>query len=99
MINKILTGIIKFLISIVNVLIAPIDNLISQFLPSLSGAINAVGAFLNICTSSLGWVLSLFGLSSDCLSLLVIYFTFKLTAPIAFSTIKLAIKWYDKIKL
>lgn len=98
MIQAILTGIFKLITNLVSLLLSPIDNLISSALPSLSSGINAVGQFLTYATSSIGWVLSVFGLPSECLSLIVLYFVFKLTVPLTVATIKLAIRWYDKLK-
>lgn len=98
MINKILMGIMKLIISLVSLLLTPIDNLITSVLPNLSNALNSISAFLNMCVSSIGWVISLSGLSSECISLIVMYFGFKLTAPILFSTIKLALSWYNRLK-
>ena len=98
MINAILTGIMKLIISLVSILLKPIDLLISAALPDLSSGISAVGNFLNLIKQGLGWAISVTGLSSECLSLIVLYFTFKLTVPLAISTVKLAIKWYDKLK-
>lgn len=99
MINTILNGIFNIIIFLVNTILAPIDNLIVDNIPALDTAFSAVGIFLELCTTSIGWVLSCFGLSSSCLSLIVAYFTFKLTVPILFSTIKLAIKWYNAVKV
>lgn len=98
MINKILTGIMKLIISLVSLLLSPIDSLIDTALPSLSSAINAIGNFLSLIGQGLGWAISVTGLSSECLSLIVLFFTFKLTVPFVVYTVKLAIKWYDKIK-
>lgn len=98
MINAILKGIFSLVTSLVGILLAPIDALISTALPSLQTGLNAIGSFLTLITSSIGWVLSVFGLSSECLSLIVLYYTFKLTVPLTIYTIKLAIRWYDKIK-
>lgn len=98
MIGKILMGIMKLIISLVSLLLTPIDNLITSALPSLGNALNSISAFLNLCVSSIGWVISLTGLSSDCISLIVIYFGFKLTAPMLFYLIKLALSWYNRLK-
>ena len=99
MINAILTGIMNLIIGLVSTILRPIDMIIQQFLPDLSNAISSIGNFLNLISQCLGWAISLTGLSSECLSLIVLYFTFKLTTPILFSTIKSAIKWYDKLKV
>lgn len=99
MIKRIIKGIFKLVIGLVNLLLAPIDALIDSALPSLSAGINAVYSFLSLCMRSIGWVLSVFAIPTGALSLLVLYYGFKLTVPIAISTIKLAIKWYDKLKI
>lgn len=99
MINTIINAVINLIVSLVSTILTPIDNLIASLLPSLSTALSSISSFFEIVGSSLGWVLSVFGLSSECLSFIVAYFTFKLTAPLAVSTIKLAIKWYNSLKL
>lgn len=98
MIRAILSGIIKLIISLVSLLLAPIDLLIQGVLPELSSALTAIGNFLNIISSSIGWAVSLSGLSSSAISLIVAYFVFKLTAPMLFYMIKLALSWYNKLK-
>jgi len=98
MINTILKGIMSLIMGLVNILLYPIDLLIETALPDLSTALNSIGQFFNLISRGLGWAISVTGLSSEALSLIVLFFTFKLTAPILFSTIKLAIKWYDKLK-
>lgn len=98
MINAILKGIMSLIISLVQVLLYPIDALIGTLLPSLSDALDGVSAFFNFIGTSLGWVISLLGLSSETLSLIVLYYGFILTAPILFYLIKLALSWYDKLK-
>lgn len=97
MIRAIVNGIFNLIISLVGVLLSPIDSLITSALPGLSSAINAVGSFLQICTSAIGWVLSCFALSSSCISLIVAYFTFKLTVPLLIYVFKLAVKWYHML--
>lgn len=98
MINALLTGIINLIVGLVSVILLPIDNLILSMLPDLSNALTAVGNFFNLIGNSIGWVISIFGLSNEALSLIVIYFTFKLTAPMMFYMVKLAISWYNKLK-
>jgi len=98
MINALLTGIFKLIIGLVSIILSPIDALITNALPSLDNALTAVANFFNYIGSSIGWVISLTGLSSETLSLIVLYFTFKLTAPMLFYMIKLALSWYNKLK-
>lgn len=98
MINKLLMGIIKLIVGLVSLILTPIDNLIQSALPQLSNAFTAIGNFLNIISSSIGWCVSLTGLSSEAISLIVAYFTFTLTAPLLFYMIKLALSWYNRLK-
>lgn len=98
MINAILQGIISLIIGLVSIILTPIDNLITSALPDLANALNAVTSFFNVIAQGIGWAVSLTGLSSAALSLIVVYFTFKLTAPMLFYMIKLALAWYNKIK-
>ena len=99
MINKIISGIIKLIVGLVTVILTPIDNLITSALPDLSTALNSISGFLNLCTQSIGWVISLLGLPPTAISLIVMFYGFSLTAPMLFYMIKLAIAWYDKLKL
>lgn len=98
MINAILKGIISLIIGLVSLILTPIDNLILTALPNLSNALTGVGNFLNLISNGIGWAVSLTGLSNEALSLIVMYFTFKLTAPMLFYMIKLALSWYNKLK-
>lgn len=92
-------GIINLIIGFIALLLTPIDNLILSFLPDLSNAFTSIGSYLNVISQGLGWAISLTGLSSTALSLIVSYYVFKLTAPIGFYLIKLAIAWYNKLKV
>ena len=83
MINKLLLGIIKLIVSLVTVILTPIT---------------AVGNFLNLISNGIGWVISLTGLSANAISLLVAYYVFILTAPMLFYMIKLALSWYNRLK-
>lgn len=98
MINSILSGIIKLIVGLVSLILSPIDNIITSTLPNLDSALTGVGNFLNLISNSIGWVISATGLSQETLSLIVLFFTFKLTAPMLFYMIKLAISWYNKLK-
>ncbi len=98
MINAILKGMMNLIIGLVSILLKPIDLAISAALPDLSSALSAVGSFFQLALQNLGFALDLTGLSSTAISIIVLYYTFKLTLPLTFAAIKLAIKWYDKLK-
>lgn len=98
MIGKILSGIMNLIIGLINLLLYPIDALIETALPSLSSALSAVGSFFTVALQSIGWVISLTGISSSVISLVVAYYVFKLTVPMLFYLIKLVLAWYNRLK-
>ncbi len=98
MINILLKGIMSLIMSLVTILLSPIDLLISQFLPDLSGAISGIGRLFALVGNGLGFCVSVSGLSRETLSLIVLFYTFKLTVPLLVSAIKTAIRWYNAIK-
>lgn len=98
MINAILKGIFKLIISLVSLLLTPIDSLINSAFPSIADGIGYINSFLDYIGGIIPYVLSWFHLPTAFVTLVVGYITFKLTLPLAIHTIKLAIKWYDKLK-
>lgn len=99
MIKAIINGVIKLIMSLVSVLTTPIDMIIKSALPDLGNALTSFGTMLNTVGDSIGWCISLTGISSTAISLIITYYVFKLTTPILFSSIKAAIKWYKTLKL
>lgn len=99
MINAVIQGIINVVISLVDVLLTPIDALIDSALPSVSKALDLVGQFFSWVSNSIPWAISYFGFNDTILQLFVGYITLSLTLPLAVSTIKLALKWYNNLKI
>lgn len=99
MIKALINGIFKLILTLVNLILLPIDSLISNYLPSVSDALNVVSGFFNWVASLLPWGISWFGFSSTTISLFVGYITFELTVPLLTHAIKLAIKWYNALKV
>jgi len=98
MINALLKGIMSLIISLVSLILAPIDAIILQFLPDISNALTGIGKMFALVSDYMGFAISLTGLSNETISLIVLFITFKLTVPMIIYTVKLAIKWYDKLK-
>lgn len=96
--SDIFNDLVYFIVNLISLFIKPIDNLILQLVPDLSNAFTAIGSLFQYISSGLGYAMSLTGLSPSTWALLAIYFTFKLTAPLTFYIIKLAIAWYNKLK-
>lgn len=98
MINAIIKGIFSLVISLVEVLLYPIDLVINSALPGVSDALGYVSTFFNYILQFIPWILSWFNLPSVFITFVVAYWVFKLTVPLAVHTVKLALAWYDKIK-
>ena len=98
MIAKLFSFLFDLVISLVQVLLSGIDSLIAQFVPAVADALNMVSALFNTVLSYIPWVMSWMGLNSTVVGFAVAVFTFQLTVPLLVHVIKLAIKWYDKLK-
>lgn len=94
-----INAIITLIMSLVKLITAPIDLLILNTLPDLSNALTSFADVLDIIGTGIGWAISLSGISSTAISLIIAYYTFKLTTPLVVSTVKIAIKWYNSLKL
>lgn len=99
MINKLLMGVFKLVISLVNVILTPINLLITNYLPDLSNALALIRQLFNLAFTYIGWVLDSMFVSRETISLLIAVLTMRLTIPLAISAVKLAIKWYNALKL
>ncbi len=98
MINAILTGIFNVIIGLVGVLLTPIDLAVKAALPGLSDGINAIGGMFDVVNNVVGFCISATGLSDTAIDLIIAYYVFILTVPLTFSSIKLALKWYNSLK-
>lgn len=99
MINAIVNGIMSLVISLVSVILTPIDALINQFLPSLGDALGYIGNFFAMLGNVFPFTLSYLGISPQVLSAVVDLVVFIYTVPLLVNSIKMAIKWYNSLKL
>lgn len=98
MINKILMGIFSLIISLVDILLSPIDLLISNAFPVLDVGLSYVTGFYEWLCGLIPWAISWFGLNTDIIGFYVAYVTFELTVPLLVHTVKLCLSWYNKLK-
>lgn len=98
MIGKILSGIMSLVIGLVSLILAPIDALITQYLPALETAFTALGNFFSYLTSVIGYAVDFSCLSDVSIALIVSYWTFVLMATPLTSLFKAALAWYNKLK-
>lgn len=99
MINTILSGIFSLIIGLVNLILLPIDLIIENALPSVADGLDMVSNFFNWVSNLIPWGISWFGFNDIVIGLFVAYITFELSVPLAVHTIKLAIKWYNQLKI
>lgn len=99
MIKAIINGIFKLIMGLVNLLLLPIDTLITNYMPSLSSALDYVNDFFDTIGNFVPFVISYFGFSELVLNSIILIMTFILTVPLLVHTVKLALAWYNKLKL
>lgn len=98
-----ITSLIDLVISLVNIIVGFLDDIILKVLlsifPDFSMFFVSIAKLLDVISGGLGFAISSLGLAPETLSVIVLYYTFKLTAPLLFSSIKSAIKWFKTLKL
>lgn len=99
MIRAIINGIFNLILSLVSVILTPIDNVISQFLPGVSSVLDSISQFFNYILQFIPWIMSWFHLPSWLISFVISYYVFKLTVPLIVHTVKLALSWYNRLKV
>lgn len=97
MIGKILSGLIKFAISLITVFLSPIDNFIEANIPQLDNALNAITALIDYIINCIAYVIDASGLTPLALFMIVGYYTFAILGTLSASVVKLLIKWYKAI--
>lgn len=98
MIAALFNALFELVINLVNILLSPIDLLIQAAFPDLSQILSAINAMFSLVLQGLGWVIGLTMLPPVAFQILLLYYTFKLTVPLAISSIKLVIRWYNALK-
>lgn len=94
-----MSALMGLVIKLVNVLLTPINLIISQLLPQeITDGLNSIGGFFQTISNGIGWVVSASGIPQAAIAIIVATMVFKLTVPLLVHATKLAIKWYDKLK-
>ena len=97
MINAILKGLFKLVISLVSIVLYPIDVIINAAFPSISSALSYIATMFQYVESFFSYILSWLHLPDALITLIVGYTVFRLTIPFAVHTTKLAVKWYHML--
>lgn len=83
---------------LINLILTPIDAVITQYLPALNTMLANVADFFTLIFSTMGWAVSVSGIPSAMWSVIVSYYIFVLTVPFSIYIVKLAIRWYHYLK-
>lgn len=97
MINGILNGLLNFAISLISVLLAPIDTVITNALPSFSDALVAFGDFIDSVIGFFPWILSWFHIPGTLLVFVCSYLVAKLSISLVVHEGKVLLAWYRKL--
>jgi len=97
-INAIIKGIFSLITGLINVILTPINNLITAGIPELSLVFGTIRNLFTILFQYSGWVLDASLINAETISLFIALFTLKLTIPLTINAIKLAVKWYNALK-
>ena len=98
MIDALFKGILNLVVSLVNILLYPIDELISSMIPSLDYAFTIVNDFITKLIRYVGFVISYTGLTSSTINVIISLAIFIYSAPILIHGIKLAVKWFRVLR-
>ena len=96
--NSLFNGILDFVIKIIQIVLIPIDSLISSSLPGFDNFLSNVTQFFTYCLGAIGWVIDSLFVPRDVISMVCVYLVFKLTISLSTYTIKFALKWYRALK-
>lgn len=99
MISKLLNAIFNLIVSLISLVLTPLELLIENALPSLSDALTMIGSFFDYVSGFTPVVISYTGLTTATISIIVMLILANLNIPLVVHTVKLAIKWFDKIKI
>lgn len=98
MVNKILMGFFNLVISLVNILLSPLETALNALIPGLSPALSKVSTFCNTMASYITWGISYTGLTVETLSIICSLLTASVMIPLTAHAIKLGLKWYNALK-
>lgn len=98
MIAKLFQALFNLIIGLINILLSPIDAIIQAAFPAVASLLSSVNSMFTIASTGIGWVVGVSCLPPLAFQLLLSYYTFILTVPLAISSIKLVIRWYNALK-
>ena len=98
MVNAILNGFFNVTISLINLLLLPIDNLINSTIPQFGDVLTSFANFLSYILGFIPWGLSWFHIPTAILSFIIYYIIAKITISASVHAVKLALAWWRTLK-
>ncbi len=99
MIQALIEGIFNLITMLVNLILTPINLLIDTYMPSISSAMTTIANLFTILFQYSGWVLDALLISPETIALLIALLTMRYTIPFMVYAVKLAIQWYNHLKI
>lgn len=99
MINKIIEGIFNVIIFLANLILSPLESALNVIVPNLTNALGVVGDFLDTIIGYVPWVVSMLGLTPFIMGIISSLLTAIVMIPLTAHAIKIAVKWYNALKV
>jgi hypothetical protein len=84
--------------TLIKIIISPLDAIIMNLLPDVAKFTNYITDFLNLCLTSIGWVIDVLGIPTGLITIVISYFTFKYTLTFSVFIIKIILGWVKNYK-
>lgn len=97
MINAILNGLLSFISSLIQIVLAPINSIIASSFPDLSTGLSFITALFNVIGRVLGWVIDLSCIPAETISILTLTLISRYSLRHLVHGVKLALNWYRKL--
>lgn len=93
MINVLLAGIVGLIVNIFSTLAGPLFSLIGNNFAAIPNFSSYIVDFLNVCLSSIGWVINSLGLGAA-MQIVIIYWAAVLLLFLPVRLVKIVLRWY-----
>lgn len=93
MINIFLAGFVGLIINIFSTLAGPLFSLIGNNFSAIPNFSNYIVSFLNVCLTSIGWVINSLGLGAA-MQIVIIYWAGVLFLALPVRLVKIVLRWY-----
>lgn len=97
--STLLYYILKFFLELVQLVLTPIENLIAQYVPATSNVVALLNDFIDLIINFFPWIMSWFNIPGFVLGFIVDMIFSITVLKIFLHSVKVAIAWYNALKL